>query len=91
MTRRRVPTRKIPNGRGNRSGRPALEVIAEKSGRDAAQALRRAGRTTKPNRKINQTLRLDPDVLEAYRREGSGWQVLMNDVPRRHMPRHGKS
>ena len=74
-----------------RAARPALEVIAEKFGPDAAQALRRGGRPAKPNRKVNQTLRLDPDVLEAYRREGSGWQSLMNDVLRRHMPRDGKS
>ncbi len=70
--------------------RPALEVIAEKFGREAAHALGRGGRPVKPNRKVNQTLRLDPDVLEAYRREGPGWQALMNDVLRRHMPRHGK-
>jgi uncharacterized protein (DUF4415 family) len=73
-----------------RKARPALEVIAEKFGPEAAQALRRGGRPSKPNRKVNQTLRLDPDVLEAYRREGPGWQALMNDVLRQHMPRHGK-
>ena len=53
-------------------------------------ARRGRGRPAKPNRKVNQTLRLDPDVLEAYRREGPGWQALMNEVLRQHMPRHGK-
>jgi uncharacterized protein (DUF4415 family) len=48
------------------------------------------GRPAKQNRKVNQTLRLDPDVLEAYRREGPGGQALMNEVLRQHMPRHGK-
>jgi uncharacterized protein (DUF4415 family) len=71
--------------------RPVLQVIAEKFGPGAAQALRRGGRPSKPNRKVNQTLRLDPDVLEAYRGEGPGWQALMNDVLRQHMPRHDKS
>jgi uncharacterized protein (DUF4415 family) len=74
-----------------RIARPALEVIAEKFGEQAAEALRRGGRPRKPDRKVNQTLRLDPDVLEAYRREGPGWQAHMNDVLRQHMPRHGKS
>ena len=73
-----------------RKARPVLEVIAETLGPEAAQALQRGGRPSKPNRKVNQTLRLDPDVLEAYRREGPGWQALMNDVLRQHMPRHGK-
>ena len=48
------------------------------------------GRPPRADRKVNQTLRLDPDVLEAYRREGPGWQALMNEVLRQHMPRHGK-
>ncbi len=73
-----------------RAARPALEVIAEKFGEQAALEMRRGGRPAKPNRKVNQTLRLDPDVLEAYRREGPGWQALMNNVLRQHMPRHGK-
>jgi uncharacterized protein (DUF4415 family) len=74
-----------------RTARPALEVIAEKFGAKAAEALRRGpGRPAKPDRKVNQTLRLDPDVVEAYRQEGPGWQAHMNDVLRQHMPRHSK-
>ena len=71
-----------------RAARPAVEVIAEAFGQEVAQALRRGGRPVKPNRKVNQTLRLDPDVVKAYRREGPGWQALMNDVLRQHMPGH---
>lgn len=73
-----------------REARPALELIAEKFGPEAAQALRRGGRPPKPNRKVNQTLRLDPDVLEAYRRAGPRWQALMNEVLRQHMPGQDK-
>ncbi len=74
-----------------RAARPALAVIAERFGATAAETLRRGpGRPAKPDRKVNQTLRLDPDVLDAYRREGPGWQAHMNEVLRRHMPRHGK-
>ncbi len=71
--------------------RPALDIIADVFGPKAAEELRRGpGRPAKPDRKVNQTLRLDPDVVAAYRREGPGWQAHMNDVLREHMPRHGK-
>jgi uncharacterized protein (DUF4415 family) len=75
-----------------RAARPALEMVAEAFGPLAAEALRRGrGRPEKPDRKVNQTLRLDPDVLEAYRRQGSGWQTRINEVLRTHMPRPGAS
>jgi uncharacterized protein (DUF4415 family) len=72
--------------------RPASEVLPKFIGQAATDELLRRGRgrPAKPNRKVNQTLRLDPDVLDAYRREGPGWQTLMNEVLREHMPRHGK-
>ena len=74
-----------------RTARPALDVIAEKFGPKAAEALRRGpGRPAKPDRKINQTLRLDPDVVEAYRQRGPGWQTHINEVLRAHMPRQAK-
>ena len=73
-----------------RAARPALEVVARVFGPEAEEALRRGpGRPVKPARKINQTLRLDPDVLEAYRQQGSGWQTRINDVLRAHMPKPG--
>lgn len=71
--------------------RPALYAIAEIFGPQAAEAIRRRpGRPTKPDRKVNQTLRLDPEVLEAYKQEGPGWQAHINDVLRQNMPRHVK-
>ncbi|KQP51529.1 hypothetical protein ASG59_12195 [Methylobacterium sp. Leaf466] len=73
------------------TARPALTVIEGVFGAEAAEALRRGpGRPRKPDRKVNQTLRLDAEVLEAYRREGDGWQTRMNAVLREHMPRGGK-
>ena len=73
------------------NARPALEVIAEIFGPKAAEDIRRRpGRPAKPDRKVNQTLRLDPDVIEAYRGVGAGWQAHINDVLREHMPRHQK-
>ena len=72
--------------------RPASEVLPQFIGQKATNELMRRGRgrPAKPHRKVNQTLRLDPDVVEAYRREGPGWQAHMNDVLRQHMPRHSK-
>ncbi|WP_428542084.1 BrnA antitoxin family protein [Rhodopila sp.] len=74
-----------------RNARPALEVFAEVFGPAAAEMLRRGrGRPAKADTKINQTLRLDADVLDAYRRSGPGWQVRMNQVLREHMPASGR-
>jgi len=39
---------------------------------------------------VNQTIRLDPEVLAAYRQQGRGWQTLINTVLRKHMPGHQK-
>lgn len=67
--------------------RPALDLIAEVFGADAAESIKRGrGRPPKANKKINQTLRLDADVLKAYRQEGQGWQTRINQVLREHMP-----
>jgi len=74
-----------------RKARPALEVVGEVFGEKAAEAIRRRpGRPCKPDRKVNQTLRLDADVLAAYRELGQGWQAHMNQVLREHMPHRQK-
>jgi uncharacterized protein (DUF4415 family) len=54
--------------------RPASAVLPRLIGNKAAQELmrRRRGRPPKADQKLNQTLRLDPDVLEAFRQQGSG-------------------
>ena len=38
--------------------------------------------STKANAKKSVTLRLDPDVIEAWRKSGPGWQSRMNDALR---------
>ena len=49
-----------------RTARPALDAIADIFGTQAAEAIRRlGGRPPKADRKVNQTLRLDPDMLDA--------------------------
>ncbi len=71
-----------------RNARPALEVIAEERGPEVAGFLRRGrGRPAKPDRKVNQTLRLDPDVLEYFKAQGPGWQARINAALRGFMGR----
>jgi uncharacterized protein (DUF4415 family) len=69
--------------------RPASEVLPEHIGEKATQELLRRGkgRPPKDGRKVNQTIRIDPDVLEAYRQEGKGWQTRINQVLRENMPK----
>jgi uncharacterized protein (DUF4415 family) len=70
-----------------RRARPALEMIEQVFGPVAVEALGRGrGRPAKPDRKVSLTLRIDPDVLQAYRQEGRGWQTRINQVLREHMP-----
>jgi uncharacterized protein (DUF4415 family) len=71
-----------------RRARPAAEVLPKLIGEKATQELLRRGkgRPEKPDKKINQTIRIDPDVLKAYRNEGKGWQTRINEVLRRNMP-----
>ena len=70
-----------------RNARPALDVIEEVFGAGAAADIsQRRSRPPKPQRKVNQTLRLDPDVLEAFRQQGSGWQARINEILRKNMP-----
>jgi uncharacterized protein (DUF4415 family) len=74
-----------------RQARPALDVMTEVFGPQVSETIRRGrGRPGKSDRKVNQTLRLDPDVLEACRSEGVGWQTRINQVLRDHMPGQGK-
>jgi uncharacterized protein (DUF4415 family) len=72
--------------------RPASEVLPGLIGTKATDELLRRGkgRPPKEHRKVNQTLRIDQDVLEAYRQEGRGWQTHINEVLRQNMPKHGK-
>jgi len=70
------------------NARPASEVLPQFIGEAATQELMRLsrGRPGKPARKVHQILRLDPDVIEAFQREGADWQARINEVLRAHMP-----
>ncbi len=70
-----------------RNARPALDVIAEAFDAQAAESFCRGrGRPPKADKKVMQNLRLDPDVLQAFQREGKGWQTRINQVLRQNMP-----
>jgi len=48
-----------------------------------AQAQVQRGRPKAARVKVSTTLRLDPEVLEAFRAEGPGWQGRMNAALRK--------
>ena len=57
--------------------RPASEMP-----REVFEALpkNRGGRPKSDARKVPVTIRVDPDVLEAYRATGAGWQARMHEA-----------
>jgi uncharacterized protein (DUF4415 family) len=63
--------------------KPLAEVLPEL----AAEARRSPGRPRAENPKEAVSLRLDPDVLAAYKNLGKGWQVRINEVLRAGMPK----
>jgi uncharacterized protein (DUF4415 family) len=75
-----------------RRARPASEVLPGLIGQKATDELMRRGRgrPIKDDKKISTTVRLDPDVLEAFQQEGKGWQTRINEVLRENMPKHQK-
>lgn len=77
--------------RGFYAGSPRAGRVSRCVWPEAAETVRRGrDRPPKDDRKVNQTLHLDADVLEAYRREGAGWQTRINQILREHMPERPK-
>ena len=59
--------------------RPASEILSS----DVLSAFRRArGRPKSETPKVSIKLRLDPDVIHAFRDQGPGWQSRMNEALR---------
>lgn len=56
--------------------RPAREFFAER-GLEMPKPL---GRPKAERTKVPVTMRLDPDILEAYKATGPGWQTRMGEV-----------
>ncbi len=49
---------------------------------------RRRGRPKAARHKVSVTVRLEPHVVEFFRRSGPGWQTRMNDTLARYVARH---
>lgn len=70
--------------------RPAEEVLPELFGKDVAEKIiRPRGRPKSSNPKTPLKIRIDPDVLLAYKSQGDGWQTRMNDALRDYAKSHG--
>lgn len=62
--------------------RPASEVLPEIFGAQVAKTmLKPRGKQVAPTKQAV-TVRYSPDVLDAFRATGAGWQVRMNDALR---------
>lgn len=66
--------------------RPADEVLPPEVLAAFPRMVKRLGRPPSPERKAEVKLRLDRDVLSAWRASGPGWQTRMNEALRRAMP-----
>ena len=72
--------------------RPAREVMPQIMGEaNAAALMKRRGRPAVPvdSRKVPTTIRLDPDVVDAFKGTGPGWQSRMNGALREWALGHG--
>ncbi|SJM96046.1 BrnA antitoxin family protein [Crenothrix polyspora] len=70
--------------------RPAYEVLPEIFGADiAAEMLKpKGGRPRTDTPKVFTGIRLDSDILEAFRATGKGWQTRMNDALKEWLKEH---
>ncbi|CAA2107151.1 hypothetical protein MBUL_04018 [Methylobacterium bullatum] len=64
--------------------RPAREVLTADEFAAITSVRKGArGRPVAANPKVPVTIRLDPEIVEAFKATGSGWQTRMNDVLRK--------
>ena len=49
---------------------------------------RARGRPKSDTTKVSTTLRLDPEIIDFFKRGGRGWQTRINDVLKEHMESH---
>ena len=70
--------------------RPASEMLPQILGTARADALlKRRGRPASAITKEAISLRLDPDIVAAFKAGGDGWQTRMNDALRAWAVEHG--
>lgn len=63
-----------------RHAKPAAEILPELFGAQTAAAMLqpKRGRPVSENPKAHVNLRLDADVVDAFRASGAGWQTRLN-------------
>lgn len=59
------------------------DALTDPDNPPAAELLRRRGRPASANPKLPVKLRLDPDVVDAFKAGGPGWQSRMNEALRK--------
>ena len=66
------------------TARPARDVLPALVGQQAAQELLepRRGRPTSENPKEHLNIRLDADIVSAFKQTGRGWQTRLNNALR---------
>jgi uncharacterized protein (DUF4415 family) len=62
--------------------------LRERYGAKADSLLRSPGRPRTDHPKPKITIRLDPQVLEAYKATGKGWQTRMQEILSAHAPKN---
>jgi uncharacterized protein (DUF4415 family) len=67
---------------------PAIEQPLTKA--QLANAVVKRGRPLKADRKQTTTLRLDPDLIAHFRKDGPGWQTRINETLRRAVKRSAR-
>lgn len=72
--------------------RPASEVLPELLGQSAAKEMLKPkrGRPSLANPKEHVNIRLDADIVDAFKETGSGWQTRMNNALRDWLKTHSK-
>ena len=70
--------------------RPAREVLPELFGRTTAEKMLqpKRGRPALLRTKEHVNIRLDADILDAFRTSGAGWQTRMNNAMRDWLQSH---
>jgi len=70
--------------------RPASEVLPALFGVEMANEMLKpkGGRPRKANPKVFTAIRLDADIVEAFKATGSGWQTRINDALKTWLKEH---
>ena len=66
------------------AARPFAEVFP-----DLSAKMRRARGPQKAPTKVSTTIRLSPDVVDYFKRDGAGWQSRIDEVLKEWMATHG--